>query len=260
MQTTGQPPSGYDGLPADEERRLVACAVAGDARAFAALCETHRKRVWRVAASVTRCAADADDLAQEAFVRAFGAIRSYRPEASFAAWLCRIALNAAHDHQKSAWRRRVFSWSAWASGAPAGGEETLPLLLPAAGAEDGTPHREAERREIQRRVRAAVAQLKPCEAAPIWMIYFEEFTLAEVARLEGEPESTVRSRVRAGLRRLEKTLGDLRPFAIPEESEAEAEDGSRAGRPAAADPLPDKRDDPHPPFGPDRKGCVIVCR
>jgi len=85
-----------------------------------------------------------------------------------------------------------------------------------AGAET-TPHREVERRELQRRVRAAVAQLKPTEATPIWMIYFEEFTLAEVARLEGEPESTVRSRVRAGLKRLEKMLGDLSPLALSEE-------------------------------------------
>jgi len=200
-----------------EERQLVERAVAGDVRAFAELCERHRKRVWRVAASVTKSDADADDLAQEAFVRAFGAVRTYRPEASFAAWLCRIALNAAHDYQKSAWRRRVFFWSAAPMDTSGTGEES-PAGSSAwlAGAET-TPHREVERRELQRRVRAAVAQLKPTEATPIWMIYFEEFTLAEVARLEGEPESTVRSRVRAGLKRLEKMLGDLSPLALSEE-------------------------------------------
>ena len=44
---------------------------------------------------------------------------------------------------------------------------------------------------------------------PIFLIYFEEFSLAEVARLEHVPESTVRSRVKVGLRRLERTLRDL---------------------------------------------------
>jgi RNA polymerase sigma-70 factor (ECF subfamily) len=200
-----------------QERHLVERAVAGDARAFAELCERHRKRVWRVAASVTRSDADADDLAQEAFVRAFGAVRSYRPDASFAAWLCRIALNAAHDHQKSAWKRRVQFWSSVVSTSRASGRlgDEWPDHLPrtsdvASGPGELTPHREMERRELRRRVRAAVAQLKPSEATPIWMIYFEEFTLAEVARLERQPESTIRSRVKAGLRRLEIVLGDLR--------------------------------------------------
>ncbi|MBC8101170.1 MAG: RNA polymerase sigma factor [Cytophagales bacterium] len=229
---------------------LVRRAVSGDAGAFAALCEKHRKRVWRVAASVTRSAADADDLAQEAFVRAFGAVRSYRPEASFEAWLCRIALNAAHDYQKSAWRRRVLLWSASSRS-----DQDAPLAsaqIDPAGDTVVTPHQETERREIQRRVRAAVAELKPTESVPIWMIYFEEFTLAEVARLENTPESTIRSRVRAGMKRLEKKLGDLRVFVEAED------DGERHPHtdPAGSYLLPDKRDFP---LGPELKGCVATC-
>jgi RNA polymerase sigma-70 factor (ECF subfamily) len=166
------------------------------------LCERYRRRVWRVVATVTRGGVDTDDLAQEAIVRAYGALRSYRGEASFEAWLCRIALNAAHDYQRSAWRRRVLLWDR--RGEPDAPERpALPSeIVP-------SPHREAERREVQRRVRGAVAALGEKERAPIWLIYFEEFSLAEVARLENVPESTVRSRVKAGLKRLERTLGDL---------------------------------------------------
>ena len=196
-------------------------AIAGDAGAFAQLCEKYRLRVWRVAASVTRSHADADDLAQEAFVRAFGAIRNYRPEASFEAWLCRIALHAAQDYQKSAWRRRVMFWGTSGQGNE-GNNDLVRDLRPAVDSVI-TPHQEAERREIRQRVRAAVAELKSREAIPIWLIYFEEFTLAEVARLEGEPESTVRSRVRAGLKRLEKKLGDLRIYILPDEEKCPEE-------------------------------------
>src|SRR5579871_5986063 len=85
---------------------LVRKAQAGDAQSFATLCDRYRKRVWRIVASVAR-GPDVDDLAQEAIVRAFCAIRSYRAEACFEAWLCRIALNLAHDYQRSAWKRRV---------------------------------------------------------------------------------------------------------------------------------------------------------
>jgi RNA polymerase sigma-70 factor (ECF subfamily) len=184
--------------PADEDL-LIDRARRGDADAFAHLCERYRQRVWRVVATVAR-GADTDDLAQDAIVRAFGALRTYRGEASFEAWLCRIALNAAHDYQRSAWRRRVLLWD---RGADTASEE------PSSADMAPSPHGEAERRELQRRVRKAVAALQEKERVPIWLIYFEEFTLAEVARLETVPESTVRSRVRAGLKRLERTLGDL---------------------------------------------------
>ena len=204
-----------------QESSLVHQAIAGDARAFARLCEKYRLRVWRVAASVTKSPADADDLAQEAFVRAFGAIRNYRPEASFEAWLCRIALHAAQDYQKSAWRRRVLFWGT-VSQENLGHNDPACDIRPAADS-IVTPHQEAERREIRQRVRAAVAELKSREAIPIWLIYFEEFTLAEVARLEGEPESTVRSRVRVGLKRLEKKLGDLRVYLEPDEEKCPEE-------------------------------------
>lgn len=200
----------------EDEKRLVALAQKGDTRAFSTLCEQYRKRVWRVVASVTRGGADTDDLAQEAIVRAFSALRSYRADACFEAWLCRIALNAAHDFQRSAWRRRVTLWdfgTPQREATPNPPSDNGPLSERAS-----CPEGEAERREVQRRVREAVAALAEKERVPIWLIYFEEFTLAEVARLESVPESTVRSRVRAGLKRLERSLGDLN-LTIDEEGE-----------------------------------------
>src|SRR5207247_2587561 len=68
---------------------------------------------------------------------------------------------------------------------------------------------ELERRELQSRVRRAVAALPERQRVPIWLHYFEGFALAEVARLERAPEATIRSRVRAGLQRLSLSLDDL---------------------------------------------------
>lgn len=180
------------GIPPDSE--LIERALQGDSGAFAALCERHRTRVWRIVASVTR-GPDREDLAQEAVVRAFCALKMYRAESPFEAWFCRIALNVAHDYQRSAWRRRVVLWD----------------RNPRDEAEDSLPSSEttALQREMQRRVRQAVAALPDHQRAPIWLVYFEEFTLAEVSRLEGVPESTLRSRVQAGLRRLSLSLEDL---------------------------------------------------
>jgi RNA polymerase sigma-70 factor (ECF subfamily) len=186
---------------------LVGRALAGNTHAFAQLCERHRTRIWRVANSVAR-GPDAEDLTQEVVLRAFRALRSYQRQAPFGAWICRIAVNAAHDYHRSAWRRRV----------------TLMDELPD-GPDSACPHGDVERRELQRRVRQAVAALPEKQRAPIWLHYFEGFPMVEVARLERAPEATVRSRVRAGLRRLSFSLEDLVPAGEPQ---VRLEAGSRA--------------------------------
>lgn len=162
-----------------------------DACAFAVSCERHRARLWRLVHSLARDAGDAEDLAQEAIVRAFGSRHTYRPDAPFEAWLCRIALHAAHDRRRSAWARRVFSLDA------------IPLSREADGE---CPDAAAVRRDGQRRMRAAVAALPVRQRVPVWLHFFEQFSLAEIARLEDVPESTVRSRLAAGLKRLRLVL------------------------------------------------------
>jgi RNA polymerase sigma-70 factor (ECF subfamily) len=185
-----------DGLgEAGADTELVSRALAGDSRSFALLCERHRARVWRIAASVAR-GPDAEDIAQEAVLRAFRALRTYHGRAPFEAWLCRIALNAAHDYHRSAWRRKVTL-----------SEEPRPEDGEAAASAEA----EAQRRELQRQVRQAVAGLPEKQRVPIWLHFFEGFPLAEVARLENLPEATVRSRVRAGLQRLSLSLQDFLP-------------------------------------------------
>jgi RNA polymerase sigma-70 factor (ECF subfamily) len=175
------------------DKQLVEQALAGDTESFAALCEAHRPRIWRVAASVAG-GVEAEDLAQEAFVRAFRALPTFRADAPFGAWLCRIAVNLAHDSLRSSWRRRLPLDDAFAEAASTVG-----------------PEGEVERRELQRRVRQAVAHLPKSQRVPIWLHYFEDYTVAAVARLEVVSESTVRSRMQAGLRRLQLSLDDLLP-------------------------------------------------
>jgi len=178
---------------AEIDASLIRSAIAGDARAFAGLCETCRHRFWRIVCSVAG-ASEAEDLAQEAVVRAWCARRTYRADAPFDAWLCRIAVNAAHDYRRSAWRRRVILWQP----SPREADHAAEPL-------DDT----VARRDLQRRVRQAVMDLPARQRAPIWLHFIEGYSLAEVARLDGVSETTVRSRVQAGRRRLKAALTDV---------------------------------------------------
>lgn len=174
------------------QEELLREAMRGDAAAFAELCERARHRVWRIVRSLAG-ARDPDDLAQEVVVRAWCARGSYRADAPFEAWLCRIAVNVARDDRRSAWSRRVIEW-------------TQPL--DAAGAPEPVADALAAR-EVQRRVRQAIASLPERQRNPVWLHFIEGYTMAEIARLERTAETTIRSRVQAGRGRLRVLLCDV---------------------------------------------------
>lgn len=190
----------HNPLESTPEQNLLWRAREGDADAFASLCGGCRQRVWRIAASVAK-GPDADDLAQETILKAWCSLKTFRGEASFEAWLCRIAVNLAHDYRRSAWKRKVVFWSQ---------ESAIPEQI------SESLHDEAARRETQRRVRQAVASLPDKQRTPIWLHYFEGFAIAEVARLESISESTLRSRVHAGMKRLAVSLQDMSDLEIEE--------------------------------------------
>src|SRR5262245_30089114 len=77
------------------DAELVRRALAQDADAFRTIMQRHNQRLYRIARSVLRSGADAEDAVQEAYVSAFTNLASYRGEASLGAWLARITLNEA---------------------------------------------------------------------------------------------------------------------------------------------------------------------
>jgi RNA polymerase sigma-70 factor (ECF subfamily) len=86
----------------EDEAGLVTAAQGGDEAAFAEIVRRHQRAVYRVAYGLTRNAADADDLAQETFVRAWQALGRFRVGEPLFPWLSRIAINLAY----SLFRRR----------------------------------------------------------------------------------------------------------------------------------------------------------
>src|SRR5262249_61716451 len=93
------PPRGGASLEAEAERNAVAACRRGEREAFDALVARYQRPIYRLCYRYVNNHEDANDLAQEAFLKAWRAISSFRGESAFSTWLYRIAVNACLNHR-----------------------------------------------------------------------------------------------------------------------------------------------------------------
>src|SRR6476469_7045630 len=111
------------------ERDLVARAAKHDETAIRAIIQRHNRRLYRLARSVLKDDADAEDAVQQAYVKAFAGIRDFRGDAALATWLSRIVINVALDTMRR--RRAVPAFRAQGEGdMERAGVATAPSLDP----------------------------------------------------------------------------------------------------------------------------------
>ncbi|GAB6049665.1 RNA polymerase sigma factor RpoE [Hydrogenophilus islandicus] len=182
---------------------LVARVQAGDRAAFGLLVEKYRRRVERLIGRLVRDAAEVEDLAQEAFIKAYRAIDSFRGESAFYTWLYRIALNTAKNHLMSA-KREVATTSATAEN-----DEGESVDLLEGQGSDETPERLLLTQEIARTVEAAMAELPEELRTAIQLRELDGLSYEEIAETMGCPIGTVRSRI---FRAREAIARRLRPL------------------------------------------------
>lgn len=190
----------YEGLP---EIELVERARGGDREAFRAIMTRCNQRLFRVARAVVRDEAEAEDVLQEAYTRAFGAIEGFRGEAGIATWLTRIVLNEAHGRLR---RRRptvaLDAVEAAQAAGPAGGQV---LAFPnMAKSED--PEADAARAQIRRILERAVDELPEPFRLVFILREVEELSVEETAGHLGLKVETVKTRLHRARRRLREAL------------------------------------------------------
>ncbi|MBI5711187.1 MAG: sigma-70 family RNA polymerase sigma factor [Candidatus Eisenbacteria bacterium] len=187
-------------LEPGDEARLVRAAQSGDQNAFAEIVRHFQRAVYRVAYALTRNASDADDLAQETFVRAYQAIGRFRAGEPLYPWLARIAVNQAYSLHRHRKRRP---------------ETSIEPLVEAgrqwAGEDDPAENAaESERNEM---IQAAFAGLSPEHQAVLTLRVVEGLSYDEIAETVGVPVGTVMSRLsraRADLKtRLRARTGEM---------------------------------------------------
>ena len=181
---------------AAREPALVRLAQAGDADAYGELVTMHQAAAFRVAYVLLGSAADAEDAAQEGFVRAYLALGRFRADEPFRPWLLQVVGNEARNRRRARGRREGLAERAIA--AFRGGGATVPA-----------PELEALAGETQREVRTALAGLEDGERLVVTCRYLLGLSEAETAAALGIPAGTVKSRLHRGLRRLRERLEPL---------------------------------------------------
>jgi RNA polymerase sigma-70 factor (ECF subfamily) len=183
-----------------DERALIERCRAGDVAAFEPLVEKYRQRVWRLAFQVLRDREEAWDCAQDAFVRAFQSLGSFRGQSAFYTWLFRIAMNVATD------RLRSRGAQARAFGTQPIPAEEWERTAPDPAARPDQAALGAERRE---RINEALDTLPPNARAIIMLSDVEGLSYREIATVLNCPIGTVMSRLHNARKRLRAALGPM---------------------------------------------------
>jgi RNA polymerase sigma-70 factor, ECF subfamily len=192
--------AGASGPAEIDERALIQRCIAGDATAFEPLVEKYRQRVWRLAYQVLHDREEAWDVAQEAFVRAFHSLPSFRGQSAFYTWLFRITVNVATD------RHRQRGAQARAFGPERVTEEEWARTTPDPG---GGPEQQAARKEQRERIRSALDALPPKARTIIMLSDVEGLSYREIAEVLNCPIGTVMSRLHNARKRLKAVLGPM---------------------------------------------------
>jgi len=182
-------------VPVDPDLHLIARCKSGDREAFAQLVARHRDGVYSFVRHVVGHEADAQDLAQETFVRAFAAMARFRTGAAFEPWLYTIASNLCRSHFRKL-RFRPLSLDV------SGAVETVAATL----ASD--PAATAMQREQDRRLRAAIRALPPEQRMIVVLRHLQSHSYQQIAEIVGLPVSTIEHRLRAARKVLRTALDD----------------------------------------------------
>ena len=181
---------------------LVERVQRGDQRAFGLLASKYQRKIFRLLSRLIRDPAEIEDVAQEAFIRAYRALPNFRGESAFYTWLYRIAINTAKNHLVAQGRRLPLA-------APALDEDGQERDSAEAAADLDTPESLLATRQVGDAVERAIARLPADLRAALMLRELDGLSYEEIAQSMGTPIGTVRSRI---FRARDAVATELRPL------------------------------------------------
>lgn len=210
-------PSGYTGDPLvggsinkpgngmgdrEVDQQLVERAQRGDKHAFELLVAKYQRRLGRLISRFVRNAAEAEDVTQDAFIKAYRALPAFRGDSAFYTWLYRIGINTAKNHLVAQGRRAPTS-------TPLDADEAEEFEDAALLHEVGTPENELMSKQVVEVVNASLQELPDDLRTALTLREIEGLSYEEIAAVMDCPIGTVRSRI---FRAREAIAANLRPL------------------------------------------------
>ena len=184
-----------------EDRDLVTLALEGREGAYRELLSRYERPVFSLVYRMVRDRSLAEDLSQDAFIRAFNAIESYNPRYKFSSWIFKIANNLTIDHLR---KRRIATVSI--DGAPdATSAEAQAQTRLVVQSRDENPEEYVEHRELGSQIESAIGELRPEYRAVVLLRHVDGHSYDEIAHIMDVPLGTVKTylhRARAELKLL----------------------------------------------------------
>ena len=184
-------------MPQKTDRELVDAARGGDASAFGVLVRRHQKRVYRVAVHLLKDGAEAEDVAQETFVRAYRALDRFDGRSEPFTWIYRIAVNLSLNAIRSRKTRRA---------GPSPDDPRIEAALVDKNPTTGNPHGAAADRELAEALAAGIDSLSDTLRTTLVLVVIDGLSHAEAAEVLGCPEGTVAWRIHEARRKLKAYL------------------------------------------------------
>ncbi len=177
----------------DSDELLLSRFLDGDEAAFEELVRRYEARLRRLAFGLVRDVGLAEDIAQDAFIRAYQGASQIRRAGAVGSWLYRVTLNRARDELRRAKRRRESPWEAL--------DPTHPSAQVGPAAE-----RAIRSRESKGRLNRALVEMKTEHRTPLVLREIDGMTYDEIASLLGWPVGTVKTRIHRGRLELRSLL------------------------------------------------------
>lgn len=190
------------------DQQLVERAQRGDKHAFELLVAKYQRRLGRLISRFVRNAAEAEDVTQDAFIKAYRALPAFRGDSAFYTWLYRIGINTAKNHLVAQGRRAPTS-------TPLDAEEAEEFEDAALLHEVATPENELMSKQVVEVVNASLQELPDDLRTALTLREIEGLSYEEIAAVMDCPIGTVRSRI---FRAREAIATNLRPLLGTSES------------------------------------------
>ncbi len=188
-----------------DDKQLAAQAAQGREGAYRELLGRYERPVFSLVYRMVRDRTLAEDLAQEAFIRAFNAIHSYNPRYKFSSWIFKIANNHTIDHLR---RKRLDTVSIHGSPHASTQEEAVQTSV-VVESSDENPEEFVEHRELGSLIEQAIGELRPEYRSVVLLRHVEGYSYDEIADILDLPLGTVKTYLHRARSELKEALAHL---------------------------------------------------